>query len=44
MHVPVGPDEATPLSLIRSIVVVVESLIGLIAGRRENGGHRGPRG
>ena len=38
LQVPVGADEATPLSLIRSIVVVVESLIGLIAGRRESGG------
>jgi hypothetical protein len=42
VHVPMGPNEATPLSLIRSIVVVVESLIGLIVGeaRREIGGTR----
>jgi hypothetical protein len=42
VHVPVGSDAVTPLSLIRSILVVIESLIGLIVGgdRRENGGTR----
>ena len=42
VHVPVGRPEANPLSLIRSIIVVIESLIGLIVGddRRENGGTR----
>jgi hypothetical protein len=42
VHVPVETPEATPLSLLRSILGVVESLIGLIVGgdRRENGGTR----
>jgi hypothetical protein len=44
VELPVGSDEVTPLSLIRSIIVVVESLVGLIVGgnRREIGGT--PRG
>lgn len=42
VHLPLGPREANPLSLLRSILVVVEGLIGLIVGetRRENGGTR----
>jgi hypothetical protein len=42
VHVPVEGPEATPLSLLRSILLVVESLIGLIVGgdRRESGGTR----
>jgi len=42
VHVPVEGPEANPLSLLRSILIVVESLIGLIVGgdRRENGGTR----
>jgi len=42
VHVPLEPREANPLSLLRSIIVVIESLIGLIVGgdRRENGGTR----
>jgi hypothetical protein len=35
-------DKATPLSLLRSILIVIESLVGLLIGdsRRENGGTR----
>jgi hypothetical protein len=45
VHVPVETPEATPLSLIRSILGVVESLIGLIIGgdRRDGGTRRGER-
>ncbi len=44
VQIPVGPDEVTPLSLIRSILVGIESLVALIAGsRRENGGTRRSR-
>jgi hypothetical protein len=45
VQLPVGSDEVTPLSLIRSIVVVIEGLIGLlITGRRENRGNGRDRG
>jgi hypothetical protein len=41
VHVPVGGAEVPFLSLIRSILVGIESLLGLITGsRRENGGTR----
>jgi hypothetical protein len=41
VHVPVETPEVPVLSLIRSILVGLESLIGLIAGnRREHGGTR----
>jgi hypothetical protein len=42
VHVPLEPREANPLSLLRSIIVVIEGLVGLIVGddRRENGGTR----
>jgi hypothetical protein len=42
IHVPVGSAEVTLLSLIRSILVGVESLVGLLitGSRRENGGTR----
>ena len=41
VHVPVGNAEVPVLSLIRSILVGLESLIeALIAGRRENEGTR----
>lgn len=44
VQIPVGPDEVTPLSLIRSLLVGLEGVIALIAGsRRENGGKRGGR-
>ncbi len=44
VQIPVGRDEVTPLSLIRSILVGIESLGALIAGsRRENGGTRRSR-
>jgi hypothetical protein len=45
VHVPIEPREANPLSLLRSILVIVEDLIGLIVGgtRRENGGTRRSR-
>jgi hypothetical protein len=37
-HLPIETAEVPVLSLIRSILVAVESLLGLIAGdRRENG-------
>jgi hypothetical protein len=41
VQVPFG-DEAPPLSLIRSILVVIEGLIGLLISdtRRVNGGTR----
>jgi hypothetical protein len=39
---PIEPAEVPVLSLIRSILVGLERLIGLIVGgRRENGGTRG---
>jgi hypothetical protein len=41
VHVPVETAEVPLLSLIRSILVGIESLVGLIAGdRREHGGTR----
>ena len=42
VHMPLDADKATPLSLLRSILVVIESLVGLLIGdsRRENGGTR----
>jgi hypothetical protein len=41
VHLPIETREVPVLSLIRSILVGVESLIGLIAGdRREHGGTR----
>lgn len=41
VYVPIGPDEVTPLSLIRSLLVGIESLVLLITGsRRVNGGTR----
>jgi hypothetical protein len=42
IHVPVGGAEVTLLSLIRSILVGVESLVELLitGSRRENGGTR----
>ena len=45
VHVPVESLEATPLSLIGSILRVVESLVGLIVGddRRYGGTRRGER-
>jgi hypothetical protein len=45
VHVPVGRPEATPLSLIRSILVVIEGLVGLLIGdsRRDGGTRRGER-
>jgi len=45
VHVPVERPEATPLSLIRSILVVIESLVGLLIGdgRRDDGTRRGER-
>jgi len=40
-HLPVETAEVPVLSLIRSILVGIESLIGLIAGdRRDHGGTR----
>ena len=40
-HLPIETAEVPALSLIRSILVGIESLIGLIAGdRREHGGTR----
>ena len=45
VHVPVGASEATPLSLIGSILRVVESLVGLIVDddRRAGGTRRRER-
>jgi len=45
VHVPLESPEATPLSLLRSIVLVVESLVGLIVGddRRDGGTRRRER-
>jgi hypothetical protein len=44
VQIPVGPEEVSPLSLIRSLLVGIEGVIALIAGsRRENGGTRGGR-
>jgi len=42
VHLPIEGSGANPLSLLRSIIVVIEGLIGLIVGgdRRENGGTR----
>jgi hypothetical protein len=42
VHMAFDADKATPLSLLRSILVVIESLVGLLIGdsRRENGGTR----
>ena len=42
VHVAFEDDKASPLSLIRSILVVIEDLIEVIVGgtRRENGGTR----
>jgi len=42
VQVPFSADEASPLSLIRSILVVIEGLIGLLIPdtRRVNGGTR----
>jgi hypothetical protein len=41
VHVPVETNEVPLLSLIRSILVGIESLLGLIAGdRRDHGGTR----
>ena len=42
VHVPVDAPEANPLSLIRSILVVIEGLVGLLIGdsRRDSGGTR----
>lgn len=41
IHVPVGNAEVPVLSLVRSILVGIESLVLLITGsRRENGGTR----
>jgi hypothetical protein len=39
---PFDAGKATPLSLLRSILIVIESLVGLLIGdsRRENGGTR----
>jgi hypothetical protein len=43
VHVPVGTAEVPLLSLIRSILLGIESLLGLLitGSRRENGGTRG---
>ena len=44
VQLPIGSDEVSLLSLIRSILVGFESLLGLITGsRRENGGTRRDR-
>jgi hypothetical protein len=45
VQLPVGAPEATPLSLIRSILVGIESLVGLLIGdsRRDEGTRRGKR-
>jgi hypothetical protein len=45
VQLPVGAPEANPLSLIRSILVVIESLVGLLIGdsRRDGGTRRGER-
>jgi hypothetical protein len=44
VQIPVGPEEVSPLSLIRSLLVGIEGVIALITGsRRENGGTRGGR-
>jgi len=41
VHVPVEAAEVPLLSLLRSILVGIESLVGLIAGdRRDHGGTR----
>jgi hypothetical protein len=40
VHLPVELAEVPVLSLIRSILIGLEDLIGLIAGRRENRGTR----
>jgi hypothetical protein len=41
VQVPLGVDEVPPLSLIRAILVGIESLVALITGdRRENRGTR----
>jgi hypothetical protein len=41
VHVPVATSEVPLLSLIRSILVGIERLVGLIAGdRRDDGGTR----
>jgi hypothetical protein len=37
VHVPVEPAEVPVLSLIRSLLVGIESLLGLITGRRDGG-------
>jgi hypothetical protein len=40
-HLPIETAEVPVLSLIRSILVAIESLVGLIAGdRRDHGGTR----
>jgi hypothetical protein len=45
VHLPVEPREANPLSLLRSILVVIEGLIGLLIGdsRRDSGSRRRER-
>jgi hypothetical protein len=43
VHVPVETNEVPLLSLIRSILVGIESLLGLIAGGRDGGTRRGDR-
>jgi hypothetical protein len=43
VHVPVEAAEVPVLSLIRSILVGIESLLGLIAGGRDGGTRRSGR-
>jgi hypothetical protein len=37
VHVPVEPAEVPVLSLLRSLLVGIERLVGLITGRRDGG-------
>jgi hypothetical protein len=37
VHLPVEPVEVPVLSLLRSLLVGIESLLGLITGRRDGG-------
>lgn len=45
VQIPVGQDEVPPLSLIRSLVAGIESVLALLitGSRRENGGTRDRR-
>jgi hypothetical protein len=43
VHLPVEAAEVPVLSLLRSILVGIESLLGLITGRRDDGTRRSDR-